>query len=542
ERAADHRLRFVRSASASLPPHVYSDLERTFEAPVIEAYGMTETASLPIASNPLPPRQRKPGSVGIPVGLDVAIMDERGALLPDGQTGQIIVRGPSVIAGYEGDPAATDVAIAGDWFKTGDLGFFDDDGYLFLAGRIREMINRGGEKIAPQEVDEVLLQHPAVAEAVTFALPHPTLGEDVGTAVVLRPHAVATPKDLHQFAMRRIAAFKVAQRVFIVAEIPKGPSGKVQRVGLAAKMGLVTSTVLPRDPTTPRTPLEKRLAGIWAEVLQVEQVGLHDDFFALGGDSLLATRVLIHLCEISHVELDVSLIFEAPTVAEMAERIETLMQAPAASGSAIACAPRQNGAAPASLAQERQWELHRALPDLPFFNVLYTLRVTSPCDVAILERSINEIVRRHEILRTTFAAVDGRCVQVVMPQLIVPLTFDDLQALPRLEMETTIRALIRQELSHLFDLERGPLIQARLVRLAERTHLLLIAMPGIIEDGWSLGVLVNELATLYEAFAAGRESPLPPLPIQYADFASWQRRWQSNPDTVAQLAYWEEQL
>ena len=140
---------------------------------------MAEVAASPIACNPLPPRKRKPGSVGIPVGLDVAIMDEAGALLPRGQTGQVVVRGTSVIDGYDGNPMATDAAFAGDWFKTGDLGFFDDDGYLFLSGRIREMINRGGEKIAPKEVDEVLLEHPAVAEAVTFAVPHATLGEDV---------------------------------------------------------------------------------------------------------------------------------------------------------------------------------------------------------------------------------------------------------------------------------------------------------------------------------------------------------------------------
>jgi acyl-CoA synthetase (AMP-forming)/AMP-acid ligase II/acyl carrier protein len=544
ERAAHHRLRFVRSASASLRPHTCTDLERTFEAPVIEAYGMTETASLPIASNPLPPRQRKPGSVGIPVSLDVAIMDERGALLSDGQTGQIVVRGESVIAGYDGDPAATDAAFAADWFKTGDLGFFDDDGYLFLTGRIREMVNRGGEKIAPQEVDEVLLQHPAVAEAVTFAVPHPTLGEDVGSAVVLRPDAAATPKDIHQFAMGRIAAFKVPHQVLIVAEIPKGPTGKVQRVGLAAKLGLATKTALPQAPISPRTPLEKTLAGIWAEVLQVEQVGLHDDFFALGGDSLLATRVLVRLHEITHAEIEVSLIFEAPTVAEMAERIETLMKAAAASQapSAIARVPRENGAAPAAFVQERLWELQHALPDLPFFNVLYALRVTSPCDAAVLERSINEIVRRHEILRTTFAAVDGRCAQVIAPQLIAPLAFDDLRALSRMQMETTVHELIKEELSHLFVLERGPLIRTHLVRLAERTHLLIIGLAGAIEDGWSLGVLVKELAALYDAFAAGRASPLRPLPIQYADFAGWQRRWQSYPDIVAQLTYWEEQL
>ena len=253
---------------------------------MIEWYGMTEVTSSPIACNPLPPRKRKAGSVGVPAVLDVAIMDERGALLPGGQTGQVVVRGASVTAGYDGDPRATEAAFAGDWLKTGDLGYFDDDGYLFLTGRIREMINRGGEKVAPQEVDELLLDHPAVAEAVTFAIPHATLGEDVAAAVVLRPDAVATPKDIRQFATGRIADFKVPRQVVIVREIPKGPTGKVQRIGLADRLGLATSAMPPQTFVAPRTPLEKVLAKRWAEFLQVEQIGVHDDFFASGGDSL----------------------------------------------------------------------------------------------------------------------------------------------------------------------------------------------------------------------------------------------------------------
>ena len=539
-----HPLRFIRSASAPLAPSVAVELERTFEAPVIEFYGMTETASAPIACNPLPPRLRKAGSVGVPVGLRVAIMDEEGAVLPDGQTGQVVVQGASVMAGYDGDAAATRAAFAGDWLKTGDHGFFDKEGFLFLIGRKQEIINRGGEKIAPREIDEVLLEHPAVAEAATFGVPHTTLGEDVASAVVLRAHSVATAKDIRRFAMGRIAAFKVPRQVLVVSEIPKSPTGKVQRVGLAAKLGLAAGKDLPLSLVASRTPLEETLAGIWAEVLQVEQVGLHDDFFALGGDSLLAARVLIRLHEVMHLEVDVSDVFAVPTVAEMAEHIETLISAaaPSRSFSAIVRASDRNGTAPASFAQERVWHLQNLVPDLPFFIVLHVLRVTPACDVVVLERSINEIVRRHEILRTTLAAVDGRCVQIIAPQLTVPLVVDDLLALPRSEAETAVRELIRGELSHAFVLERGPLIRTRLVRLAERTHLLLIALPGILEDGWSLGVLAKELVTLYEAFAAGMATPLGPLPIQYADFANWQVRWRSNPDLVAQLAYWEERL
>jgi acyl-CoA synthetase (AMP-forming)/AMP-acid ligase II len=544
ERLADSRLRFVRSSSAPLPPRIFAELERTFESPVIEWYGMTEVTSSPISCNPLPPRQRKAGSVGLPAVLDVAIMDERGALLPGGQTGQVVVRGASVTAGYDGNPRATKAAFADDWFKTGDLGYFDDDGYLFLVGRIREMINRGGEKVAPQEVDEVLLDHPAVAEAVTFAVPHATLGEDVASAIVLRPNAAATPRDIRHFAIGRIADFKVPRQVLIVREIPKGPTGKVQRIGLAAKLGVATSTSLPRAFVAPRTVLEKLLAKHWAEILQIEQIGIHDDFFASGGDSLLAIQVLIHVYDITQAALEASRFFEAPTVAEVAYHLERLIHAGQACqpSSAIVRVPIEDGMVPASFAQERLWKLQRALPGLPFFNVLYALRLTSPFDAAVLERSINEIVRRHEILRTIFAVVDGRHVQVIAPQLTVPLPFEDLHKLPKSKKETVGHQLVQEELLHSFDLAHGPLVRTRLVRLAEREHFLLITMHQIIVDGWSLGVFVDELATLYEAFAAGRASRLPPLPIQYADFASWQRHWRSYPDVVAQLAYWRDQL
>ena len=542
EHLADCRLRFIRSASAPLPPSILTELEQTFQTSVIEFYGMTETASSPIACNPLPPRQRKPGSVGVRAGLDVAIVDDRGALLPGGQTGQVVVRGATVMRGYHDDSTATRDAFAGDWFKTGDLGFFDNDGYLFLGGRSREMINRGGEKIAPREVDEVLLEHPAVAQAVTFAVPHATLGEDVASAVVLWPEATATPKDIRQFAIGRLADFKIPREVLIVRELPGGPTGKVQRIGLAAKLGLASRVAMPQTFVAPRTPLEKMLAGLWAELLDIEQVGVHDNFFALGGDSLLATRVLLHVYDTTHLEIAFSDFFEGPTVAEMAHHLETLMlvgQAQRASG--ILPVPREHEV-PASVAQERLWKLQHMLPGVPLFNILYALRLTSTLDVAILERSLDEIVRRHEILRTTFAVVKGRHLQVIAPQLTVPLTFDDLHGLPKSEKATVGRQLVQEEALHSFNLAQGPLLRARLMRMGEREHLLLVTIHQVIGDGWSLGVLVNEIAALYDAFSAGEASPLPPLSIQYADFAHWQRNWHSHPDMVAQLAYWRKQL
>ena len=216
------------------------ELERTFETPVIDYYGMTEVASSPIACNPLPPRKRKPGSAGIPVTLDVGIMDDGGNLLPNGETGQIVVRGQGVLSGYEGNPAAhRRLRSLESGSKPAIVGFFDEDG-LSLSGRSRsrEIINRGGEKIAPPEVDEVLFEHPAVAEAVTFAAPHPTLGEDVAAAVVLRPQANATAQEILQFASQRALPISRSRaRSLFLQEIPKGPTGKVKRVGLAETLG-----------------------------------------------------------------------------------------------------------------------------------------------------------------------------------------------------------------------------------------------------------------------------------------------------------------
>jgi acyl-CoA synthetase (AMP-forming)/AMP-acid ligase II len=231
------RLRFIRSSSASLPPTVMAELEETFGCPVIEAYGMTE-ASHQMATNPLPPGGRKPGAVGLGAGVEVAIMDEAGNLLDHGATGEVVIKGGNVTAGYENNPEANAASFTDGWFRTGDQGFQDDDGYLFLTGRIKEIINRGGEKVSPREVDEVLLQHPAVAQAVAFAVPHERLGEEVAAAVVLAEGASADEKELRDHAAKKLADFKTPKHIVILDDIPKGATGKIQRIGLAEKLGL----------------------------------------------------------------------------------------------------------------------------------------------------------------------------------------------------------------------------------------------------------------------------------------------------------------
>jgi acyl-CoA synthetase (AMP-forming)/AMP-acid ligase II len=230
-------LRFVRSSSAALPGAVFEALRELFDVPVIEAYGMTE-ASHQMTCNPLPPKQAKQGSVGIAAGIEVAILDAQNNVLPAGQRGEVSIKGATIVDGYENNPAANESAFTAGWFRTGDEGMLDDEGYLSLTGRLKEQINRGGEKISPIEIDEVLLRHPAIAEAVTFAIPHDKLGEEVGAAVVLATGHEATERELRAYLSEQLAAFKVPRQIVFVAEIPKGATGKIQRIGLAEKLAL----------------------------------------------------------------------------------------------------------------------------------------------------------------------------------------------------------------------------------------------------------------------------------------------------------------
>ena len=234
ERAA---LRFIRSASASLPPQVMAELEETFGAPVVEAYAMTEAAHQ-MTCNPLPPAARKPGTVGIAAGPEVSVMDEAGAHLAPGEVGEIVIRGANVSDGYENNPTANAEAFTDGWFRTGDQGRMDAEGYVTITGRLKEIINRGGEKISPREVDEAILDHPAVRQVVAFAMPHPKLGEEVVAAAVLREGMEATPREIQAFAAERLADFKVPRKILIMDDIPKGPTGKLQRIGMAEKLGL----------------------------------------------------------------------------------------------------------------------------------------------------------------------------------------------------------------------------------------------------------------------------------------------------------------
>jgi acyl-CoA synthetase (AMP-forming)/AMP-acid ligase II/thioesterase domain-containing protein/aryl carrier-like protein len=323
---ARHSLRFVRSSSAALAPSVMSGLESVFDVPVIESYGMTEAAHQ-MASNLLPPGKRKTASVGPAAGPEIAIMDEDGNLVPAGQTGEIVIRGENVTRGYEDNPKANESAFCHGWFRTGDQGYFDGEHFLYITGRIKELINRGGEKISPREVDEILLQHPAVLEAVTFAVPHCQLGETVGAAVVLRPGLQVTALEIREFASKHLANFKVPQVLKLVNEIPRGSTGKIQRIGLAERLELQPiDESNPRNQaeyTPARTPIEIKLAGFYSEILKVEKVGVHDNFFFLGGDSIAATQLMSRVCRETGTDFSFMRFLETPTIAALAAEIES---------------------------------------------------------------------------------------------------------------------------------------------------------------------------------------------------------------------------
>jgi len=315
ERAARSGLRFIRSCSASLPPHVGERLEALFGIPVVEAYAMTETAHQ-ITSNALSDARRF-GSVGRAAGPEVAILDTAGRLLGPGEEGEVGVRGENVMQGYLDNPEANRAAFAGDWFRTGDVGRLDEDGFLRLTGRAKELINRGGEKFAPVEIENVLLTHEAVAEAVAFAIPHATLGEDAAAAVVLRPGAVAEPASLLTFLLERLSHHRMPRKILLLDAIPKGPTGKLRRIEMAAQLGLDRPPARPLH-APPTTPSEHLLFALWSEILAASNLGIDDNFFDLGGNSIAAVQIAARVRAETGVDLPISQFLIDPTIRSLA--------------------------------------------------------------------------------------------------------------------------------------------------------------------------------------------------------------------------------
>lgn len=311
-------LRFIRSCSSALPRQLWSELGKVFQVPVIEAYGMTE-ASHQIASNPLPPGVQKPGSVGLSFGTHISIVGETGDELPAGIEGEVTVRSDGLIAGYDENPEATRSAFTNGWFRTGDSGYLDSDGYLYLSGRIKELINRGGEKIAPREVEEVALEHADVIEAVAYPVPHAMLGEEVGLAVVLRRGSATDVPELRNYLRPRLAHFKLPRYVGVLDELPKGATGKIRRRFVASELtdrGIDLNSAVPSRP--PADGIESDLASVVASVTEAGAVGATDDFLAVGVDSLKAARIIAQIANDYGIEFTLVEFFKLATVEQVA--------------------------------------------------------------------------------------------------------------------------------------------------------------------------------------------------------------------------------
>jgi acyl-CoA synthetase (AMP-forming)/AMP-acid ligase II/acyl carrier protein len=561
KQAAQHSsLRLVRSASTTLSNAVLSGLEALFGVPVIDTYGMTEAATQ-IAANPM--QRRKPGSVGLPAGPEIAILGSRGRQLLAGNRGEIALRGPTITRGYDNDAAATLSAFRDNWFRTGDLGYLDADGYLFIVGRIKEIIHKGAQKVAPAEVEEALLSHPDVIDAAVFPVPHGRLGADVAAAVVLRPNAKVSAQRLRDFARERLAGFKVPGVIRIVPQIPKGAGGKIKRGELAA----VFSKTLPsKTPPTsgkrggkmvsPRSELELQLARIWADILDIDRIGVDQDVFMLGVDSLAMTQMILRVEERFGVDFSFKDIFDAPTVAALALRLESSKKDSGPRASSIDPAmeiarEKGDGPQPVTIVQERMLRIERKLPGLPQFNLPFAHRLQGPLNVAALKRSLAEVVRRHASLRTAFTWRDEVPLALVTADASVKsnLIVKDLAARTgtrnaRVKQLLLMKAKLEAEHGSLkpIDMKHAPLFRAYLFRLDAKDHVLLLVVHDIIIDGWSMGVFMEELSKLYSASIAGRKAQLPGPEFQFFEFARWQRRWCASAAADRQFAYWKDRL
>jgi len=353
----------------------------------------------------------------------------------------------------------------------------------------------------------------------------------------LAPLRRTASANLRNYLKQRLPDYMVPSSLVFLDTLPLTPSGKVDRRALPAP-GRIRPE-LEADFVAPRSSVEKVLADIWSDLLELEPIGVYDDFFELGGDSLMVTRAASRLRGTFQVELPISRLFEAPTIADLAVVIE---KSPIKVE--IQTIPRRSetGSAPLSFAQQRLWFLEQLEGGTPTYNIPFGARLRGPLDAAVLERSINEIVQRHEALRTSFATVNGRPLKVITPKLIVSLLVKDLRKLPKSEREAEVRRLALEDAQQLFDLSRCPLFRITLLRLDEEEHIMLMTTHHIIYDGWSLELFMEELTKLYEAFSTGKPSPLPDLPIQYGDFAQWQREWLQGDVLEQQLSYWKQQL
>jgi amino acid adenylation domain-containing protein len=494
------------------------------------------------------------GATTIPIGRPIAntqiyLLDQHLQPVPIGVPGEVYIGGAGLARGYLNRPELnTDKfipnpfgkAAGGRLYKTGDLARYLSDGNIEYIGRLDEQVKVRGYRIELGEIEAVLGQHLAVDEAVIVVREDVPGNKRLVAYLVVNQATAPTIPQLQQFLKQKLPEYMVPSAFVLLDALPLTPNGKVDRRALPAPD--TTRHEGEGAYVAPQTPVEEMVAGIWADVLAVKQVSIYDNFFDLGGHSLLATQLISRVRDTFGVELPLRGLFESPTVASLSDRLEGLLQTEQGLVAPPLLPVPREGELPLSFAQARLWFLEQLEPGSSAYNIPVAVRLTGSLEVAALKQSLQEIVERHEALRTTFRMISGEPTQVIAPVLALTMPLVDLCDLPEAQQEAQVERLATEEAQQPLDLAMGPLLRAKLLHLGEAEHVLLLTMHHIVSDGWSIGVLIRELAALYEAFSSGKPSPLPQLSIQYADFAHWQRQWLQGEVLAAQLSYWQQQL
>ncbi|HEX6717639.1 MAG TPA: amino acid adenylation domain-containing protein [Pyrinomonadaceae bacterium] len=484
-------------------------------------------------------------SIGRPIACSHAyVLDQQLQPVPVGVTGELYLGGAGLARGYLDRPALTAEKFIPDPFgtgarlyRTGDLARYLPDGNIEYMGRMDHQVKIRGYRVELGEVEARLAQHSAVRESVVMVREDEQRGPRLVAYVVAAEGKSVSASQLREYLRRGLPAYMIPAQFVMIERIPLTSNGKLDRSALLQ----LDSTQFEVSYTAPTDQVEEMLVEIWAAVLGVERVGINDNFFDLGGHSLLAAQAMSRVQKAFKTELPLRLLFEFPSVAAFAQQMAAIRKEDLTIPPPFEPISRA-GDLPLSFAQQRLWFLDQLEPGCHAYNMPGAVRISGLLDRAVLEKSLGEIVRRHETLRTHFASTGGEPIQVVAAPAPLNLPVIDLSELPLIQRDTQLDEILTREAHEPFDLARGPLLRVKLVRLSDREHVVSVTMHHIVSDGWSLDLFLRELATLYQAYAEGMESPLPQLPIQYADFASWQRKWLKDEKLNSLLAYWVKQL
>ena len=518
---------------------------------LVNLYGPTETTMTKFVYMVQPDDQwKRTIPIGKPMkGAKAIVVGKNGKVCPPWRIGELYIRTPYRSLGYFGQPELTNAAFVPNPFsndptdliyKTGDLARIVDNGDFEVLGRQDNQVKMRGVRIEIEEIEAALAECEGVSQAAV-AVHEESAGERrLAAYVVPENGAQLTSSDLRGALKDQLPEYMLPSSWVLLQKLPLTPSGKVDRQAL--KKIRPEPRVSGHNSAAASTQTEEILCGIWLQVLKLDAVGAHDNFFEIGGHSLLATQLMSRIRDTFSFEFPLQMLFESPTIAQLAVRIkEAIRQAIGAELPPIQPVER-NAPLPLSYAQQRLWFMDQLEPGNVSYNIHGAVQIEGPLDAQELEKSLQEIVRRHESLRTHFISAEVGPQQVIDPETRIALPVVDLTSLPQGECVTQAKRLALSSVLEPFDLRAGSLLRAKLFRLEEQRHVLVLVMHHIVSDAWSLGLLEREVSALYGAFAAGQPSPLPELPIQYADFSVWQRRYLNAETLDKKLVYWKQQL